>query len=63
MDTIKNLIKIREDLNSVPEKKEYYSNVSERLDKILKWYISQLEIQYNQMLNKNTKDIMKELIK
>jgi len=36
MDTIKNLIKIREDLNSVPEKKEYYLNVSERLDKILK---------------------------
>ena len=65
MSTLDNLNKIVQDLNKKEKNKDtYYSNVSNRLDKVLNNYLRELEINYNKILNSNDLSrVAKELIR
>ena len=65
MSTLDNLNKIVQDLNEKEKNKNtYYSNVSNRLDKVLNNYLRELDINYNKILNSNDLSrVAKELIR
>ena len=65
MNTLSNINKIISDLNEADNnKKDYYSNVEERLEKVLRNYMKNLDHQYNQILNTDDLgSIAKELVK
>lgn len=57
-------MKIIADLDQVSDKKDYYLNIEERLDKVLNNYLKNLDYQYNRIIDTNNlSGVMKELIK
>ena len=65
MSTLNNIKKIMFDLDQAElNKKDYYSLVEERLDKVLRNYLKNLDYQYNKLLDTdNLSGVMKELVK
>ncbi|MBQ6627913.1 MAG: hypothetical protein IJH65_03775 [Methanobrevibacter sp.] len=64
MSTLSNIMKIIADLDQVSDKKDYYLNIEERLDKVLNNYLKNLDYQYNRIIDTNNlSGVMKELIK
>lgn len=65
MKTLDNINKIINDLQEKENSQNtYYINVSNRLDKVLKNYLNDLELNYNTIINNNDlSSIIKELIK
>ena len=65
MSTLNNIKKIISDLDQAElNKKDYYSLVEERLDKVLRNYLKNLDYQYNKLLDTdNLSGVMKELVK